>query len=43
MASKHPSLTLPETHQPLDGHQLCSVLFAVSVIYALEPLALFTL
>lgn len=42
IASKHPSLMLPETHQPLDSHQLCLVLFVVSVIYPLEPLALST-
>lgn len=43
IASKHPSLMLPETQQPLDGHQLCLVLFVDSVIYPLEPLALFIL
>lgn len=43
IAFKHLSLMLPETHQPLDGHQLCLVLFVVSVIYPLEPLALLTL
>lgn len=43
IASKHPFSMLPETHQPLDGHQLCLVLFVVSVIYQPEPLALFTL
>lgn len=43
IASKHPSLMLPETHQPLDGHQLCLVLFVDSVIYPLEPLVLFIL